>query len=1064
MKFVSLNIVYIVVVLILVYISSGVSRIGAEKSDNYFANFHGAEVQRTVAGAFIRDIRWAAQDGTIYLIRQPNDNGLNIMAVTVTTISENQHVDIEIDNQRVSQFAVQPQVFRKYQSLVRLNWQPFTFWNAILLKNSAIAIVDTREISLLVSDVVFTPLAKMKYPNGFVMLYLILVVVLGTWVYCRFSVNLVRAIYSFFGIVLIGIWWYGIQSIVLYLAPHITLMWFLGGLGLNLLLLYDLYRYFGVIQLFMSRVGMWIQQHLMEVESYVTPIYAGMRWLWQRPILFYSITVALYFGGWLWGPQVISPIDTKFAVNMPFTAADYDTSGGFFSDYVIQYIPELYQMMHEPRSTWIGTWNNTIELGRQTLHYGGWSPSYILTWVMLVFITDPFVFFTITFVLYVYLSGLFALLYVRREFQHTGLALLAAYLILFSPFFFFWNTYLLFYTATCWGIAILYGLIWIRDTPNWKSVLFLTFAIYSLLSMAYPQMTIYVAYMMGGYFLYLLWQLRKDYQKMWQFAVCSIVAGIVGVIMVVPQYLDILQTAALAFSRQKQGIAYFTEVIAHLHTVPEVLQVGFAYILKDIFEPSNKFESRMYSYRGGYTTLFVFLLMMIGAIWRWRQTWGWSLWLVIAVILSFSQTAFAFGYEQLHLPQLSRAAMIWGVGQQIPEMILAVYGMQVIISESVTKSTKIMLGMFGVGIQLIIGACMIAMYRKSYFQWTFNGIYWSIVFEVIVVALILVIALVPSIRVKWTIVFGILFLCTIVLLQPMLLTQPLHEIHVTSPTTEMIRQTLRPGERMAMVDQLEKVIPNALRTFNELTPFGGTFNVVLEIANIGTYGPLQSEYYVALMKRFGVSYYLYNRYIRTIRLPMPENDQWMANIRTIVSKNPLTDPNLTLTARTDGFIPFYVYTTPTTMGCCLQVPLSDVRMVTAAQQDEYWIDTPKAPTNRQLQKNEDQGDRFVVPVAESANESIIVFSQTFHPQWHARVRTAAGWQDAPTVVVNAAYQGARIPAGAQEVVMEFRPWVYWSIIPNIFWLGCLLVWFGRWVWVDTSFQSYIQHLRHRRTV
>ena len=144
------------------------------------------------------------------------------------------------------------------------------------------------------------------------------------------------------------------------------------------------------------------------------------------------------------------------------------------------------------------------------------------------------------------------------------------------------------------------------------------------------------------------------------------------------------------------------------------------------------------------------------------------------------------------------------------------------------------------------------------------------------------------------------------------------------------------------------------------------------------------------MKRFGVNYDYYNQYTRKINLPMPENDQWMANIRTIVSKNPLTDPNLTLTTRTGGFIPFYVYTTPTTMGCCLQVSLSDVRTVTAAQQDEYWIDTPKAPTNRQLQKSEDQGDRFVVPVAESANESIIVFSQIFHPQWYARVRTATG--------------------------------------------------------------------------
>jgi hypothetical protein len=197
---------------------------------------------------------------------------------------------------------------------------------------------------------------------------------------------------------------------------------------------------------------------------------------------------------------------------------------------------------------------------------------------------------------------------------------------------------------------------------------------------------------------------------------------------------------------------------------------------------------------------------------------------------------------------------------------------------------------------------------------------------------------------------------------------------------------------------------------------------------------------------------------------MPENDQWMANVRTIVSKNTLNDPKLTLTARTDGLIPFYVYTTPSTMGCCLQVPLSDVRIDATAQEINYWIDTPKAATNRQLQKSENQGDRFVVPVTESAKESIIVFSQIFHPQWYARVRTATGWQDATTVVVNASYQGVRVPVGTQEVVMEFRPWVFWSIIPNIFWLGCALVLFGRWMWSYMPIQSFVQQLRKRVTL
>jgi hypothetical protein len=308
------------------------------------------------------------------------------------------------------------------------------------------------------------------------------------------------------------------------------------------------------------------------------------------------------------------------------------------------------------------------------------------------------------------------------------------------------------------------------------------------------------------------------------------------------------------------------------------------------------------------------------------------------------------------------------------------------------------------------------------------------------------------------IVFGVLFLRMILLLQPMFVMQPLHEISVTSSSTEIIRHTLQPGERMAMIDDFTEESYRLPQLTKYITPFIANYNAVLNIPQIGTYNPLLPKHYAALMKRFGVQNERYNPRVTKIVLPMPENDQWMANVRTIVSKNTLNDTKLTLTARTDGLIPFYVYTTATTMGCCLQVPLSDVRIDATAQENIYWIDTPKAATNRQLQKSENQGDRFVVPVTESAKESIIVFSQIFHPQWYARVRTATGWQDATTVVVNASYQGVRVPVGTKEVVMEFRPWVFLSIIPNIFWLGCALLLLGRWVRVALVVrQSRLSH-------
>jgi len=1061
LKFILLNIVYFLVIITVFSRFTGKNEISAVQENKYFDQFYGAEIQQDARNTIDYTFRWARKNAMIYLIRQPYDDGLNIMTVTATTITENQFVTIEISGQPVAHYPVELHVFRHYRSLVRLNTQPFNFFDTLMFKNKKHTDID-REIAFAVNNVVFKPIAGPNNPTGVMIFYFALVVLFGTWIYRQYALHIVVGVYGLLSVILLGIWWWG-TDVLLFGLTHLSLVWFLGGMGINGVVIYYLYRYFAVVQDNVKNGLGWVDQRLAPVRQYGAPMLIGMRWLWQRPIILYSITVVLYFGGWIWGPQVISPISTKVIANIPITDANYDNSAGFFSDYA-WLVAEEHMLMNVSRSTWLSTWSDMTQLGRPLAQLPVLNITYVITWVLRIWVDNPFVLFTVNFVLYAYLAGVFALLYVRRLLQHTGLALLAAYLISASPFFIFWNTYLLFIATTCWGLALFYGFKWLRDTPNWKPAMLLTFAVYSLLCLGYQQMIIHLAYMLVGYFLYLLWQLRGNRQQLWLFIGYASGAMVVGAMMAMPVYLDLIQTVLLATERQKTGAEYFYSVMVDVKTMESLFLVGLTYILKEMFEPSTNFISGLYPYRGGYTTLFVFTLMMIGAIWRWRDTWGWSVWVVIAVIFSFSRDAFIFGYTQLHLPLLSRAVMFWGVGQQIPEMILAVYGMHVLISEPAIKTAKILIGAVGISTQLILGAVIITLVRDTNFQWKFNDSNQFVVFSLIVVIGMLVIALVPSSRIKWMIVFGVLFLRMILLLQPMFVMQPLHEISVTSSSTEIIRHTLQPGERMAMVDDFTKESYRLPQLTQNITPFVANYNAVLNIPQIGTYNPLLPKHYVALMKRFGVRNKRYNPRVTKIALPMPENDQWMANIRTIVSKNTLNDPKLTLTARTDGLIPFYVYTTPSTMGCCLQVPLSDVRIDATAQEINYWIDTPKAATNRQLQKSENQGDRFVVPVTESAKESIIVFSQIFHPQWYARVRTATGWQDATTVVVNASYQGVRVPVGTKEVVMEFRPWVFWSIIPNLFWLGCALVLFGRWMWSYMPIQSFVQQLRKRVTL
>jgi hypothetical protein len=108
----------------------------------------------------------------------------------------------------------------------------------------------------------------------------------------------------------------------------------------------------------------------------------------------------------------------------------------FYADYITCYVPEVYLQMHVPRSGWLALWTNNVEFGRPLSHSSIFSPAYLPTWVLMQLIHDPYIYFTYYFVLIIYLTGLFALLYAREITQHPGVALLIGLLLAYIPAFF----------------------------------------------------------------------------------------------------------------------------------------------------------------------------------------------------------------------------------------------------------------------------------------------------------------------------------------------------------------------------------------------------------------------------------------------------------------------------------------------------------------------------------------------------------------------------------------------------------------------------------------------------
>jgi hypothetical protein len=155
----------------------------------------------------------------------------------------------------------------------------------------------------------------------------------------------------------------------------------------------------------------------------------------------------------------------------------------------------------------------------------------------------------------------------------------------------------------------------------------------------------------------------------------------------------------------------------------------------------------------------------------------------------------------------------------------------------------------------------------------------------------------------------------------------------------------------------------------------------------------------------------------------------MSNIGVIISPKALSHPNLQYIGTEAEF---YFYRTLNRMGCCLQIALSDQTA------DRIEIpDWQRAQATRPS-KTRDEGDLLEFEV-QGGQSSILVLSQQYHRHWQALARTDSGWVEAPTLAVNGAFQGVRLPAETQTVRLQFLPFVRFAWIAHVFWAFALLI-------------------------
>ena len=790
------------------------------------------------------------------------------------------------------------------------------------------------------------------------------------------------------------------------------------GTILNIMVGYIIYKNVHTITAFISSKITLSPQIQLIIQRIWELIRRPGSWCYQRPVLVYSVVILAWFAPIFLSHHVLLPFRPFTYANLEPVQQSLYTETTLFSDYISFYIPEVNFQQQAPRSGWIGLWTNSLEFGRPISQGGGFSPSYVITWILMGVIHDPYVYFTIFFMVLVYITGLFGLLYAHNVSNHPGVALVIGFLLAFTPSFFFWNTFPMFIASITWGMTLLYGVHCIRHQPQSRWPIFIVgFAIYSLIYTAYPQQIIHLGYLLIGYFCWQLWQLRTNYAALGRYIVtCSLAVGLGG-ILALPILLDTFTAAQLSLLRQQITPEFFISPVPNIATITQLLTALFSFGLSDVLQPVTTFTKLLFPIKSGYITFNFLIFVCIGISTQWRNVWGWVVWLLIAAAFSLRQDIFAFGYFH-GMPQLSRGVLFGGSSQQIPLIILALYGIHSILTRPRTQTRLIAFITAGAGLQYIGLTLAYARWQQIPILWPFVGI------ELVVLCGITIAIMLPHGAWRTLLLSGVVLCSTQFLIRPLLLTQPQANVITSSPTANAINASLPSDGLMAMITAKPTV---------RLEP---NFSSVLNIHQIGTYNSLQSIYYVTLMKRFNVKYDRYIRTVRSIKPPLPANDLWMTNIRTIVSDKPLSIAGLTFLKRVDGL---YLYQTADGMGCCLRVPTSALHPDSNTP-THLWLDNPQATSNQRLSKKENNGDAFTVEFPSHTTDSVIVFNQQFHPDWVAQVQAPSGWQPTTTVVINGVYQAVHIPAGATALRLQFRPWIRWSIIANLFWVVVCALW------------------------
>jgi len=716
----------------------------------------------------------------------------------------------------------------------------------------------------------------------------------------------------------------------------------------------------------------------------------------------------LHFSRILFYGEVIFPHDNSLEVGLSEKPNSTRISNRKFSDESGVFIPELANNLRSDRKAWLATWNPHVQLGRAAFH-GALSRAFALTNLLSCFTSNPFVLYTALILLTVGLTAGFLLLFLRSLGLHPVACGCAALGLGFTTLISYWLCFVMFVSAVCWTVCLLWLVTEFTRKPSWPVALGLAFATYCLLMAGYPQVTILSAYIIGAYALIRLVQMSGTRREKLRTMLAMFGCAVAGVLASLPVYLDLLFVAKASARLGDVSDSFFLGVLPPCRTPREM--ASFLMTLFDWSWLGNAIDPKYPLHFNGlsFTPVYGSLIWLSFLLKNRRAVLFWQLVLIVCLAGTIFPAVYLFAVHHLGFG-LSRIQLLGG--GIVPGFVLSAFTVDAILRGELRLTIRSVAWLL---------APLVAESVVAFWVW-----HRLPIDAVGVVATSLLIAALLG-CIYWRSIpafIGVAVVSTFLYGRALILSRPPETIHTSSELVDAIKAHAPGGDRFAIADSAITALPP-----NQ--------EALLGLNSVNSYDSLSSRRYQELVRHWsaaGTS--TYGRHFRFLDIKPALADQGFpfSSAHLILSARPLVTDQLTLVSEVNGIKLYETIATPIELLQISRFKFSN---------GEAEIHPSPGPENLRSHRVEMLNDFQKIEVAPAPEETLLFLSQQYHRAWRAR----AGQQPLRTVLVNRFYQGVIVPPNTSEVELSFRPFVLWSWLPQGLFIFCAALPLARFLWL-----------------